>query len=243
MMPAMDRPDTSLGGSQRDFPSTALSWVLQAPGPDAARRHFERLVRSYWKPIYAFVRRAWSRSDADAKDLTQSFLVHLMEQDLLTRFQAGRGNFRSYLKQCLRNFLTEDARNAGRLKRGGGRAIVSIEELDGFQPPASSAPPEEEFDRDWTQEVVGAAIEDLEREFRGSGKSAWFESFRLYALEDSGASYAEVAGKVGRSESDVRNYLRAARQELRRLVVRRIAEYVSDPGDVDAEARRILGEP
>ncbi len=241
---AMGGSDTTMGGAGMAFPSTSLSLVLHA-GADPARRHFEKISRTYWKPIYYFIRRAWSKSDADAKDLTQSFLVHVLEADLLGRFDVNRGNFRAYLKHCLRSFLAVDSRDAGRLKRGGGAALVSLEGASGLELPASTGTPEEDFDVDWTREVVERALADTEAALGSAGKKTWFEAFRRYALDadpEHPPSYRDVASALGISEGDVRNHLRHVRQELRRRVVSAIAEYVVDPADVAAEVSRILGE-
>src|SRR5262245_25866227 len=146
--------DTTMGGGGTAFPSTTLFQVLGPPDPGGQRnrRHLERLAAAYWKPIYFFIRRGWSKSDADAKDLTQSFLVHAVEHDLMSRFDLRRGNFRSFLKACLRSFLANDARDASRLKRGGGQELVSLDGVEGLALPDPQAPPDEAFDRDWTRE-------------------------------------------------------------------------------------------
>jgi len=237
-----------MGGDLSRFPSTSLSMILQAADPSQTkyREHVERLASKYWKPIYYYVRRAWSKSDADAKDLTQSFLVHVLERDLLRRFDVHRGNFRAYLKQCLKNFLSTDARDADRLKRGGGAKRLS---LDGSEAPpavpASQAPPDEEFERDWAREVLDRCLREVEAHFKRQKKDAYWEAFRRYALLPGGEAsptYREVADPLGLTESDVRNYLRFVRRELRLRVIKAIGEYVVAEDDILAEVAAILGE-
>jgi DNA-directed RNA polymerase specialized sigma24 family protein len=230
--------DTTMGGAQSQFPSTSFTLVRAA---GTCREHLERLASLYWKPIYSFVRRAWSKSDADAKDLTQSFLMHLLQGDLLLRFDTARGNFRSYLKQCLRNFLAADARDAGRLKRGGDATQVPLE---GAALAGLAAPEEGEFDRDWSQEVLTRALRETELAFRADGKGVWFDVFRSYALDAAEPpAYAEVARRHGISAVDVGNHLRFVRRDLRLRVLRIVSEYVADEQDALQEAARIIGEP
>src|SRR5688572_18126263 len=51
--------DTELGGPRGSFQSTLWSLVLRAQHPDGEerRRALETLIRTYWKPLYVFVRR------------------------------------------------------------------------------------------------------------------------------------------------------------------------------------------
>src|SRR5947209_7892091 len=114
-----DSRDTNLDARGRDFPSTCWSRLLDgfgSPDRSASRRAAEELARNYWKPIYAYVRSAWSKSIEDAKDLTQGFFVWMMESDFLSRADPGRGRFRGFLKVALKHFLGMDERARGALK-------------------------------------------------------------------------------------------------------------------------------
>lgn len=230
-----------MGGDATRFPTGGLTTILQSGG---GREHLERVAATYWKPVYSYIRRVWSKTDADAKDLTQSFLLHLVKSDVIGRFDAARGNFRAYLKQCLKNFLSMDARDAERLKRGGGAKPLP---LDGavLEVPAPTGTPEEEFDRDWTREVLDRCLRELEAHYRARRQTVYFDALRLYALEadpDAPPSYRDVAGRLGISESDVRNHLRFARRELRHRVIQAIGDYVADRDAALAELADILGE-
>src|SRR5687768_13477436 len=112
--------DIGLGGTA--FPSTRWSQLIgsKSSSPDY-RKGLERILLEYWKPVYVFVRRAWGKSNEDAKDLTQSFFAEIIEKDLLAKYAPHRGRFRTFLKAALKNFLADEHRTAGRQKRGGGR--------------------------------------------------------------------------------------------------------------------------
>jgi len=75
-------------GSDQSFVTTHWSVVLAAKQGDAtdAAAALEKLCRTYWYPLYAFLRRK-GRSPHDAQDLTQAFFAH---QDYQPREPGGR---------------------------------------------------------------------------------------------------------------------------------------------------------
>jgi RNA polymerase sigma-70 factor (ECF subfamily) len=80
---------TAIGGSASHgpvaFTTTHWSVVLEAQGESpAAQEALENLCRTYWRPIYGFVRRQGIKPE-EAKDLTQGFFALLLERrDLYT---------------------------------------------------------------------------------------------------------------------------------------------------------------
>ena len=67
------------------FTTTHWSVVLEAQGESpAAQEALEKLCRTYWRPIYSFVRRQGAGAE-DAEDLTQGFFALVLERkDLST---------------------------------------------------------------------------------------------------------------------------------------------------------------
>jgi hypothetical protein len=112
-----DNEVTSLGaigeGDHRGpavFTTTHWSVVLEAQGESpAAREALEKLCRTYWRPIYSFVRRQGARTD-DSEDLTQGFFALLLERKDLNSVRKEKGRLRSYLLTSLKNFLTDERR-------------------------------------------------------------------------------------------------------------------------------------
>jgi DNA-directed RNA polymerase specialized sigma24 family protein len=85
-----------------------LSAQSQAPGSQDA---LAELCRIYWYPIYAFVRRR--RHDAEeAQDLTQGFLLHLLDHKALRQVSPVKGKFRSFITASLQNYLSDEADHA-----------------------------------------------------------------------------------------------------------------------------------
>src|SRR4051794_9142487 len=82
MPPGADKPDSFAAGAQ--FPPTLWSVVLRAGqiSSDQSQEALATLCRAYWFPLYAYLRRQ-GKSPPDAEDLTQGFLLHLLEKDTL----------------------------------------------------------------------------------------------------------------------------------------------------------------
>src|SRR5712691_1733634 len=85
-------------GQRGEFTTTHWSVVLQAGKGDsaAATEALEHLCRSYWYPLYVFIRRK-GYSPADAQDLTQDFFARLLEKQYLSLADQNRGKFRTFL--------------------------------------------------------------------------------------------------------------------------------------------------
>ena len=83
------------------FVTTHWSVVLHAqdkaaPGSDEA---LEALCRTYWYPLYAYVRRRGPLPPEDAQDLTQEFFARLLPKETLAgRRRPGKG--RSFAPSC-----------------------------------------------------------------------------------------------------------------------------------------------
>jgi DNA-directed RNA polymerase specialized sigma24 family protein len=89
------------------------------PSSPAARSALETLCRTYWYPLYAYVRRQ-GHGPEDAQDLTQEFFARLLAADYLARVDRHRGKFRSFLLVGLKYMLADEHDKVSRLKRGGG---------------------------------------------------------------------------------------------------------------------------
>ncbi len=80
------------------FVTTHWSVVLASADQDSpqARAALEKLCRTYWYPLYCYIRRR-GYSHEDAQDLTQGFLLQLLERHSFARVDASKGRFRSFL--------------------------------------------------------------------------------------------------------------------------------------------------
>lgn len=241
--------DTEMGGPSPAFPTTRPSFVagMGAAAPDERARAGEVLVRSYWKPVYKYVRVRFRKANEDAKDLTQDFFAHVLEREWLARFDARRGRFRSFLRLALDGFVANAEKAGARLKRGGGRAPLALDfeaaegELAGLEPPAPDSV-EAWFDAEWRRGLLAGVLAELERDLAECGQDVRAALFRRHDLSEGECpSYAELAREHGLDVTAVTNHLAAARRAFRELVLARLREETADEEEFRAEVRALLG--
>jgi RNA polymerase sigma factor (sigma-70 family) len=204
----------------------------------------EKLCRSYWYPLYAFVRRQ-GYSSSDAEDLTQGFFAWLLESKHLAVAEQERGRFRSFLLCRLKHYLSDEWKKASAQKRGGGQHLVSLdaalaEERYDLEP-ATELSPELIFDRRWALTVMEQTVMRLRAEYLASDREELFENLKQFQSgEETDRSYAQVAERLGLSESAVKSAIYRLRQRHRDLLRDEIAQTVATPAEVDAEIRYLV---
>ena len=120
-----------------------------------------KLCQTYWYPVYTFVRRL-GHSPEDSKDLTQEFFFRLVEKNYLKSLDRETGKFRSFLLVVLKRFLANEWDRANRQKRGGGRQIISLDEMDTelryLAEPVDDCTPEKVFEQLWARALLKQVI-------------------------------------------------------------------------------------
>lgn len=99
---------TSLA-QQKIFPHTRWSVVLAArhdSSPQSAAA-LETICRSYWYPLYAYVRRC-GHSPHDAQDLTQEFFAQLLKKRWLDTADRDKGKLRTFLIVALKKIMAKE---------------------------------------------------------------------------------------------------------------------------------------
>jgi len=151
------------------FTTTHWSVVLAAGqnSSPAAQSALEQLCRSYWYPLYAYVRRR-GYSPEDSQDLTQSFFERLLERDLLAGLRPAGARFRSFLLHALKNHLASEWTRAHAGKRGGASAILSWDDLSPearyAQQAARTESPDAAFEWRCASTVLQPALDRLRQE-------------------------------------------------------------------------------
>jgi RNA polymerase sigma-70 factor (ECF subfamily) len=226
--------------------TTQWSQVLAArDGSETeARRALEGLCRTYWQPLYSFVRHRGSDPD-EARDLTQAYFTALLEKDFLAEVDPAKGRFRSFLLVSLRNFLSHESDRARALKRGGGTPTLSLDteaaEAGYTLRPTESLSPEQVFERRWAMTVLDRALERLRLQSTAAGNSALFEHLKQYLTgEEPQAPYREAAEALAMSEGAVATAVHRLRKQYGLCLRSEIAETVSDATEVDDELRHLL---
>jgi len=238
--------DSGIAGP-RQFPDTSWSAILRLRDSSSPEygRSMARLAELYWRPVYCVIRHSWSRTTDEAKDLTQEFFAAVvLDRELFRTVAPERGSFRALVHTALNNFLCNQARDAGRQKRGGGTHIVPFDaglpEVDAVA--AGATTPEALFDAAWNDAVLSRALAAVQASLAETGRADWFEAFRRYDLEGTpGLTYETLAGELGWTVRKLRRVLTDARAELRTIATRLVREYVDSPEELRAELKALLG--
>ncbi len=227
------------------FVATRWSMVLKArdkASPDSAAA-LEALCRTYWQPLYAFVRRQ-GRSSHDAQDLTQGFFARLLEKDYLQAAAREKGRFRTFLRVALKRFLANEWDRARTLKRGGGTFFISRDASTGEERYLSelsdTLSPDRIYEQRWAMALLEQALAHLRAEY--AGREAEFEHLKGVLTADRGAiAYSEIAAALGTTEGAARVAVHRLRKRFRNLFREAVADTVSGPEEVEDELRYLAG--
>ena len=229
------------------FATTHWTVVLAAgrrstPQADQA---LEELCRTYWFPLYAYVRRR-GHTKEDAEDLTQTFFARFLARNYLEGLSAERGRFRAFLLASLKHFLANEWDKSQRQRRGGGAAHLSLDWQTAdtqFQLAATAEPsPDKAFDREWAVALLAKVIERLRAECETHGRGKQFDELKTFLSAGQRAlSHAEAARKLGMEETAVRVAVHRLRKRYRQLLRDEILQTLADPAQVDEKMRSLFG--
>ena len=237
-------PDGMVGRCGADlFQTTHWSVVISAGQGTSLQsaEALERLCRTYWFPLYAYVRRRGYDAE-EAKDLTQEFFLRLLQKQYLAHADHSKGHFRSFLLTALNHFLANDWRRAQAAKRGGGQPVISLDDPAAESryalEPLSDLTPEKIYERRWALTLLDQALGRLGAEFAAAGRGPQFERLRGFLTTELGESrYAAVAAELGMTADAVGVAVHRLRHRYRELVREEIAHTVASPAEVEDEIR------
>jgi RNA polymerase sigma factor (sigma-70 family) len=226
------------------FATTRWSLVMEAQGQSpAAQGALEQVCQIYWRPIYAFLRRD-GRAIEDAQDLTQGFFAQLLERGDFAAVRREKGRLRSYLLGSLKHFLANERRRAMSVKRGEGRAVISLDELraeEGAQFEAQELSADRIYDRRWALTVLDQVFARLKSECEKLERTGLYERLTgLLADDPGGLSQAEIAREFGMTENAVKQAFHRLRQRYRQLLREEVAHTVATPANIEDELRELI---
>jgi len=240
---------TGDGGSARNgpvaFTTTNWSVVLEAQGQSpAAHEALEKLCRTYWRPVYSFIRREGTGPE-EAEDLTQSFFALLLQRRNFDDVRKEKGRLRSYLLTSLKHFLVSEHRRAVTAKRGKGQQPVPLEELAAIgrlnMEPADHLTAERLYERRWALTLMEQVLRQLRDEYDAAGNAALFDSLKqLLADEEEAPSRAEIALRLGMTDNALRQAFHRFRQRYQLLLREEIGHTVAVASDVEDELRHLI---
>jgi RNA polymerase sigma-70 factor (ECF subfamily) len=237
-------PASSRENGAAGFATTHWSLVLAAQGESpAAREALEKLCRTYWRPLYAFVRQLGYRHE-EAEDLTQGFFAVLLERKGLETLRKERGRLRSFLLVSLKHFLTDEHRRALRIKRGSGQRLIPLEELRNAEvdiEPSDPSTAERIYERRWASTLLDHVFVQLKDCYHKAGNTELFDCLKQLLAEGPEAlSQADVAARMGMTQNAIKQAFHRFRCRYQALLREEIAHTVAMPKDVEDELRHLI---
>ena len=241
----MDTPHTGLPGGNRNRQFEQTSWTqvnaARADHSTLCQTALENLCKTYWYPLYAYVRRKGHPPD-DARDLTQSFFCHFLERNLIAVADREKGKFRSFLLGSLNNYLGHERQHAMAQKRGGGRLDFSLDAEDAegrfCHEPSTEESPETAYERGWARTLLEQAMKQLRDEYLRMGKAELYKHLRHCLSEETdNARHRKVAAALGMTPGAVAVAAHRIRQKYRECIRAEITRTIADDEDTDEEYR------
>ena len=216
--------------------------VLTAQGDSSeAQEALEKLCRTYWRPLYSFVRRKGLSSE-DAQDLIQDFFAGLLRRQNFKTIRQEKGRLRSYLLVSLKRFLASEQHRANGVKRYENGPSIPLDDLLASEHSdsdlAETVTPDELYERRWVLTVLDQVLVRLEGEYRTAGKAALFDRLKDSLVGDPHARLqAEIATELGMTENAVNQAFHRFRRRYRLLLRDEIEMTVAQPGEIEDELR------
>ena len=142
-----------------------------------AQEALETLCRTYWYPLYVYVRRQ-GQSPHDAQDLTQEFFARLLEKKYLRLADPDRGKFRAFLLKSLKHFLVNEWEKARTQKRGGGQCVIPLDadiaESRYAAEPVQALTLDQVYEKRWAVTLIEAVFAGLRESYAASWPTACF---------------------------------------------------------------------
>lgn len=203
----------------------------------------EQLCRTYWYPLYAYVRRR-GHSVEEAQDLTQEFFARLIEKQWLTAADASKGRFRTFLLTAMNHFLAKEWRRTTAAKRGGNKKLISLDdtaEARYEKEAASDLPPDRLYERRWALSVFDQALRRLRQRYEGVDKACHYDCLKQFlSIQPDDGEYSIVGKELEMSPGAVAAAVHRLRQQYREVVRAEVAQTVESQEELEEEMRWLL---
>lgn len=225
------REPVSAGGL---FPTTRWTIVRNLNNGERQLRFiaWDDFCRSYQRPLYLWLHGRTGDSHL-TEELVQSFFSKLhLKEHAIDSLHPSAGQLRSWLLTCLRRHWIDEWRARS----------PPMEEIP-LETEAQIASADEIYDREWAFSLSRRVLAGLRDEYVARGKSALFEKLLLSLDSPDEIDRAEACRSLDLSE----NHFAVAYLRFRERLAVRLREEVaatvigSDPGEIDAELRHLVG--
>ena len=153
-----------------ETPHTRPSLLLRLQGQRDERAWTEFLA--LYEPLVLRLMRRRGLQDCDARDMTQQVLLRIVAAIERYRPDGAAASFRRWLFRVARNVvITFLMQQSGQPQRFDNRQLAEILDLKGADSAESNL-----FDREYRQQVLAWATEQVRREFRDTTWTAFVET-------------------------------------------------------------------
>jgi len=215
------------------MPFQTTLWSAISRAKAGSREALESLLARYRPPVFEYVCRRGIPAQ-DAEDVVQEVFLEICQEDLLRNADREKGRLRSLILRITQNVLASRFRKQYRLKRGGGRKALPLEEV-------AQEESEDRFNELWARNLLRIGLQRLGRQ--ATRCKVPYHEVLLWKYLD-GLSYEQIGERLKCTSKDVDNYCYQGKQMLKRILTELAREYSSSPEEHDAEIellRRYLG--
>ncbi len=243
---AMDSAEPSGHGY---YPTTIWSEVERGGSVDSdvALKALEALINRYYTPLRNHLKSTFRVEVDCAQDWLHDFLhQRVLLGDFMRKASRDRGRFRTYLLNCVDNFVRSQLRREGAQRRCPEGGFVPLEELQN-----SNAEPSSEAQRffavDWARQTLDQTLGRMEAEYAAKGWDSRWQLFTVQVLDPklNGTPTPPydlefIKGLGFRSPSEASDAMTTAKRRLQRVLEEVVADYAGKDADVKTEIRELI---
>lgn len=236
---------TSMGGKGGSFQSTHWTAIEAVRSGDRDQAHalLGELLKSYWKPVYCYLRRR-GYDNEQAKDLTQGFFQEIvLGRELIQSADPAKGRFRTLLLTALERYIASEHRRRTARKRQPEDGLVCLEWAEMAELPADvqSLSCDDTFHYAWVTELLDALLAEVKDECADHGMALHWKLFQDRVvqpiLEDRPPpSLAQLCSTHGIEEATkASNMIFAVKRRLQAALTRHLRRSVSGETELGEE--------
>ncbi|HWD18300.1 MAG TPA: hypothetical protein VHB20_03400 [Verrucomicrobiae bacterium] len=208
------------------FQTAAWGAILESSAQDAARARdgLVGLCRTYWQPLYSYVRMR-GYSPEDAQELTHRFFARLSQTDLSRDMAGARKRLRSFFLGALNRFLD-----------------LEQPALPRVLPAPAASEAEKLFEQNWALALLNIVYDRLRFEYETADKGEIFEALK-FCLTSRGAAEPgpESARKLGVTDATLKILTERLRQRFLEILREEAAHSVASPDELEGELKYLSG--
>lgn len=225
------------------FATTRWSLVAAAGKSNQSSKQdaLSELCARYWPPLYAFLRQqGYDRHDA--RDMTQAFILDLLDRNPWAVADQQRGRFRTFLLSCLKNFLSHEQEKKQARKRGGSKLTFSMYQVEGeqaYQAVAREQSPDILFEKAWLNIILKRVMKRfLEPDKKTEDNQLIIQL--LPSILGTKPDYDALARTLQKTPAALRQMVSRLRKKYQQLLLEEIGDTVTEPVQIEAEIQYLF---